>query len=403
MIPSHGTDLAEHLALFRRRRLLFLACVLLGGLGSALALQLVPPAYTATTQVLVSPSGIQEQNNQVTARQREALNLDTEAQIAQSAVVAAKAAELAGTTTLARPEVTVPPNSAILSIAVTGPDPALAAAHARAYAKAYLAHRKENAQDALDAQLKALYTKIKQVNASLTEVVAGLTKLTRGSAERTLALHRQTVLSRQATVLTTRYDALKTVAVTPGTVISPAEPPAAPSRPSPPLYLGTGLMAGLLAGTGLAHLRDRLDTRLRTAADVERLTGLAVLADLSAPAPDPHEPASSLIASCRGERLLVRAVPREPVEQPVLPFALPFALLDGSSVHDLGLADAAVLLVTLRRATATDVAAAARHLRRHEVPVVGVITRSAAKTPAAPRPSGHPGETAPIPVVTDQA
>ncbi|MFI6296072.1 Wzz/FepE/Etk N-terminal domain-containing protein [Nonomuraea sp. NPDC050790] len=379
---SSGTDLAEHLSLLRRRKLLFLCC-LLAAVAAALGLwRLVPPSYTATTEVLVAPVGVQEQNNQVTSRQREALNLDTEARIAQSAVVATEAAESLKIPAAEPAEVSVPPNSSVLAIAVTAADPETAAAQSRAYARAYLSHRTESAQTALAAQQKALLGKLKQVNSALGDTAEQVTKLRRGTASHAVATHRQSVLNRQALSLTMKYDGLKTVALTPGTVISEAATPAAPSAPSLPLYLGAGLMLGLLAGSAAAYGRDRLDTRLRRAADVERLTGVAVLADLSDQGKvldrlTLHDLASSVVAACPGKRLLVRVVPPGPGAYALaapLASRAPLSVLDGADVGDLAKADAAMLLITLRRSRAGDVAAAVRHLGRHNVPIIGAVT-----------------------------
>ncbi|MFI6325431.1 YveK family protein [Nonomuraea sp. NPDC050556] len=385
--PDFGTDLAEHVSLLRRRKLLFLGCVLAFVAGSALLLKVTPPAYTATTQVLVASTGVQDQANQVTGRQREALNLDTEAQVAQSAVVQAKAAELLKTPAPLPAEVTVPPNSSVLWISVTGPDPAVAAAQSRAYAQAYLTNRTETAQQALAAQLKTLLAKLKQVNTSATDVVEEMDKLARGSAERTIATQRLSVLNKQTYSLTMKYDGLKTVAVTPGTVISQATTPTAPSSPSLPLYLGSGLMLGLVAGAAAAYTRDRLDTRLRTAGDVERLTGLFVLADLSGP-PDAAamlDLSSAVVASCPGERLLVRPVPAALGAAGLAELAdsAPLSVLDGADVRDLARADAALLLVGLGQASAADVAAAVRHLNRHDVPIIGAVTTKPEQTQKA--------------------
>ncbi|MDR8409937.1 Wzz/FepE/Etk N-terminal domain-containing protein [Nonomuraea sp. 3-1Str] len=275
-----GTDLGEHLSLLRRRRLIFAGFVLAGGTAGLGLMRLTPPAYNATTQVLVAAVGLQEQGNQVTNRQREPLNLDTEAQVAGSAVVAARAAGLLKAPALEPVEVAVPPNSAVLSLSVTAGTPAAAAAQSRAYAEAYLANRAATAQAALALQQKAMLAKLKQVNSSLAVVTRQLATLRKGTAEHTLASHRQSVLNRQAYTLTLKYDGLKTTTVTPGSVISEAVPPTDPAWPSLPLFLGTGLMLGLLLGAGAATARDRLDTRLRTPADVERLTGLPVVAAL---------------------------------------------------------------------------------------------------------------------------
>jgi polysaccharide biosynthesis transport protein len=388
--PAHrsGTDLGEHLSLLRRRWLLLLGCVLAGGTTGLALLRIVPPAYTATTQVLVTPVGTTEQVNQVTTRQRESLNLDTEAQIALSSVVAAKAAQTVNATALAPAEVAVPPNSSVLSISYSAADPVTAAAGSRAYAEAYLAHRTESAQAALLAQQKLLLAKLKHVNTSLSAVIKQLGGLTRGTAAHTLATHRQGVLNRQANSLTLKYDALRTLAVTPGSVISPATAPSAPSSPSLPLCLGSGLMAGLLLGVAAAMLRDRLDTRLRSAADVERLTGLPALADLSHPR-DPgalHDLTSAVLAACPGKRLLVRAVPAELGSARVaapLAISTPLSVLSGADVSDLARADAALLLIGLGQATAVQVAATVRHLGRHNVPIIGAVVTTDL-TPAPP-------------------
>ncbi|MEU0570638.1 Wzz/FepE/Etk N-terminal domain-containing protein [Nonomuraea sp. NPDC005983] len=391
-----GSDLGEHLSLLRRRWLLLLGFTLAGGTAAVALARLTPPSYTATSQVLVSPVGVQEQSNQVTNRQRESLNLDTEAQVARSSVVAAKAASLVRASTVEPVTVSVPPNSAVLWLSVTADDPASAAAQSRAYAEAYLANRTETAQAALAAQQKATLAKLKQVNTGLAKVLTELTTLRKGSTEQQLATHKQSVLNRQAYSLTLRYDALKTVALTPGSVISPAAPPTQPSSPSLPLYLGTGLMAGLLLGAAAAHVRDRLDTRLRTPADVERLTGMAVIADLSDPNDRAvlHDMASTVVAACPGTRLLVRPVPVELGAMPVaapLAAATPLSVMTGCEVADLARADAALLVIGLGRARAEHVAAAVRHLARHNMSIIGAVTTTPpAVSTAVPAPEQRP-------------
>ncbi|WP_336207961.1 Wzz/FepE/Etk N-terminal domain-containing protein [Nonomuraea sp. LPB2021202275-12-8] len=392
--PAHrsGTDLGEHLSLLRRRWLLLLGCILAGGTAGLAMLRLTPPAYTATAQVLVTPVGTPEQGNQVTNRQREALNLDTEAQIARSSMVAAMAAKAANTTALEPAEVSVPPNAAVLLISVTAADPETAVTGSQAYAQAYLAHRAETAQAAISDQLKVMLTKLRQVNTALSTVVKDLDGLRKGAPEHTLATQRQSVLNRQVHSLTLKYDALRTLTVTPGSVISPATPPQAPSSPGLPLFLGSGLMAGLLLGAAAAAARDRLDTRLRSAADVERLTGLPALADLSLPDGAPHDLACSVVAACPGKRLLVRAVPAELGTSPVtvpLATSTPLSVLDGTDVGDLAKADAALLLIGLGAATSVQVAAAVRHLSRHNVPIIGAVTTTDLTPAPVPAPRPH--------------
>ncbi|MEV4566886.1 Wzz/FepE/Etk N-terminal domain-containing protein [Nonomuraea sp. NPDC049419] len=392
---SSGTDLDAHLSLLRRRWLTLVGCVVVGGTAALALLRLVPAAYTATTQVLVHPLGIGEPANQVTGRQREALNLDTEAQVAQSSVVAARAARTLGVDAVEPVEVAVPPNSSVLLLSVTAADPDGAAARSAAYAEAYLANRRESALTAMAKQQEAVLSKLKHVNAGIDRVIKQVAALPKGSPEHAIAVQRQGVLNRQAAGLAVRYDALRTVAVTPGSIISRPVPPAAPSSPSLPLFLGTGLMLGLLAGSAAAYARDRLDTRLRTPADVERLTGLPVLGDLSGPREHGvlHDLASALVATCPGKRLLVRSLPADlyasSLAEP-LAVSAPLVVLDGSDVRDLSRADAAVLLVGLGQVTSDDVAAATRRLARHEVPVIGVVTATDAVPSFVPLLEPHP-------------
>ncbi|MEU8198020.1 Wzz/FepE/Etk N-terminal domain-containing protein [Microbispora amethystogenes] len=445
-LPPHSRDIGEYGSVLWRRRLVVTVCLLAGVGGGAAALAVTPARYTAVAQVQVLPTGIQEQLNTPSTRQREPLNLDTESQIARSAVVSALAAR-----TLKYQDseelrehvmVDVPPNSAILSISYTAYDPGAAAAGAQAYAEAYLHNRARAAEDALAAQLKLISARLRQVEDDLDEAagttpaaaqagrttgqMTGQAARTAGQADpaaRLGAARRQAVLARQVSDLTLRYDALRTVAVTPGTVISPARPPIRPSSPSPPLFLGSGLFLGILVGAGAAFARDRTDTRLRTCADVERMCGLPLLAELPVrPGPEFLGEMAAAVATSLGggpHRLLVEGVgdgtgPRRGGDGTrtrrvgagsgtrragaddaarqvarglggTLARLVPATVVTARAAHP----DAVLLLVGLRRTTSTEVARAVRQLGRQGARVVGVVT--------VPRGfTGSQGFTAPV-------
>ncbi len=356
----------------------------MGIAGGVALLVVTPKEYASVAQVQVLPTGVQDQVNQVSSRQREPLNLDTEAQIAHSATVASKAAEI-----LKKPDseelreqvtVDVPPNSAILSIWFTAGDPISAAAGAQAFADAYLRNRSLSAAQTLAAQMKALSTKLHELDGELGKAAENVATLPHGSAARVVAEHQQSVLGRQVYSLTLKYDALKTIAVTPGAVISQSRPPSAPSAPSVPLYLGSGLFLGLLAGAGAAFGRDRLDTRVRAAADVERLTTLPLLADIPLRAdPGAFRELAAGVAASLGEgyhRLLVvelGTVTGGPVAERLgaaLSHLAPIAVVTDPADRP----DAAVLLLGLRRTTSTEVAQAVRRLARQGTTVLGAVT-----------------------------
>ncbi|WP_433426152.1 hypothetical protein ACQP1V_40390 [Microtetraspora malaysiensis] len=276
--------------------------------------------------------------------------------------------------------VDVPPNSAILSIWFTAGDPVSAAAGAQAFAEAYLQNRTLSATRTLAVQMKALTTQLHQVDDELGKAAESVATLPHGTAARVVAEHQQSVLGKQVYSLSLKYDALKTIAITPGSVISEALPPSSPSAPSAPLYLGSGLFLGLLAGTGAAFARDRLDTRLRAPADVERLTTLPLLADIPLRAdPGAFRSLAAGVVSSLGEgyhRLLVAelgTVAGAPVAERLgaaLSHLAPVAVVTDPADRP----DAAVLLLGLRRTTSTEVAQTVRRLARQGTTVLGAVT-----------------------------
>ncbi|WP_062346551.1 YveK family protein [Herbidospora yilanensis] len=377
--PPHSRDLAEYGSVFRRRWIIALTCLFLGVMGGVGLLWRAPTAYLGVAEVQVAPTGLGEPQNVVTARQREALNLDTEAQIAQSSVVATNASRVIG----GDPEdlrgqvsVDVPPNSGILRISFTWPDAAGAARGAQAFADAYLAHRLAAAEALLTEQKRAVLAKLRLVNSQLSTALVTMSRHPKGTPQRALAAHQQTVLTRQATALTLRYDVLKTTAVTPGTVITPASPPETASEPRPSLYVGGGLFAGILLGVGAAFARDRSDLRLRTPADVERLTNLALL---------PQGEEFAAVVTAAGHRsVLVEGLGVEPAH---VAWTLEEGFPPGGGILlvTAGPTDAAVLAVALGRIRAPWVIRSAKSLKRRGVDVLGVI---------AVDPAGAPGTLA---------
>lgn len=63
-------------------------------------------------------------------------------------------------------------------------------------------------------------------------------------------------------------------------VIDPAVPALKPTAPRPPLNLALGVVLGLLLGIGQAVMRSIMDTRVRTASDLEALTDHSLLGSI---------------------------------------------------------------------------------------------------------------------------
>lgn len=73
-------------------------------------------------------------------------------------------------------------------------------------------------------------------------------------------------------------------------VFEEAAAPDAPFSPRVPLNLVIGMLLGLLVGTGYALLREMLDTRIRSQADVERTVKTSILGTFAADSSVEHEP-----------------------------------------------------------------------------------------------------------------
>jgi Mrp family chromosome partitioning ATPase len=176
--------------------------------------------------------------------------------------------------------VEVPANTTVLVIRYSAGDPKAAQAGSHAFAEAYLRNREETAQSGLDQQIKTLSLKIRQLTASLTTINTRLAAAKPGSSERSNLESLRSNSQNQLNSLTGRLNELTTTTVGAGSIISDARLPDAPTSPKALLNMATGAMAGLLLGMALAFARERLDRRIRSAADVRDRARINVLAAL---------------------------------------------------------------------------------------------------------------------------
>ncbi len=292
--------LSDYLGWLRRRWWILLVGAM-AGLFAAIAITAIQPrSYTATTSVLVRQVG-----PDTSAR----VNLDTEAQLVHSAVVASQAKQLmrsSETTTdlLDAVSVQVPPNSQVLEVAYEASKPEASQAGSHAFAQAYLDVRAATAKRNLDTQVAALRQQIADLNKQLTPLAGKLGTLPANSPERQRAEAELGVLTNQLSSLNSRLSPLLATTVDPGAIISDATLPTKPTSPNKMLNLASGLGAGLLLGFALALLLDRLDTRVRRVRDLEERIGLQVL--LAVPGKratpallPPHHPASRELGRLR--------------------------------------------------------------------------------------------------------
>jgi Mrp family chromosome partitioning ATPase/capsular polysaccharide biosynthesis protein len=245
--------------LLRRRWWVLLLALALGTAAGWYAGDRQPPAYTATTQVLVRPIEV--------AGGPARVNLDTEAQLVMSVRTADRARSgtdlgLTGPELVERVEVHVPPNTEVLEISFTAGTPGRAAQGAAAVARAYLDQRTEEAEAAVAERVSALAGRIDTLRAddAADQVIAVL------EGERAL---------------------LEATPVHAGEVISPATRPASPTAPNLMLYRLSGLVAGLLLGLSAALLIHRLDNRVTGRSALPAPLAAQVRLDLTGRRPRP--------------------------------------------------------------------------------------------------------------------
>ncbi|MCX6465543.1 MAG: Wzz/FepE/Etk N-terminal domain-containing protein [Pseudonocardiales bacterium] len=273
--------LADYAAWVRRWWWLLVITSIVGAAAAGGYTALQPREYTSTASVLLQPVGL---NATPSAR----VNLDTEAQVLRSLVVAERAAALMDTTLSpeelrAGVSVSVPPNSQILEVSYTADTPEHAQNGAQSFAQAHLDLRADNARQEVDVEVAGLREQIDAVTAELADAAGRIAQAPQDSVDRQRAEADRIVLTQQLTDLNDRVSPLLTAQLVPGSILSDANLPRNPSSPSWRLNIASGLAAGFLLGVALALWRERRDTRIRRASDLTRRLGMEVLLDVPTP------------------------------------------------------------------------------------------------------------------------
>ena len=278
-----SADLSHYLGVLRRHWWVLLVATGAGVAAGAGVTHALPKVYESSASVLVQAVG--QDANAAGGRTNSTINLDTEAQLVRSGAVATSAAQLLRTplnpVDLAKSvAVEVPANTTVLVITFKADTPAAAQAGSHAFAEAYLRNREATAQGSLNARIKALNLKLRQLTIGLTAINTKVAAARVGSSERANLDSLRGNQQNQVNFFSSKLNELTTTTVSAGNIISDARLPDSPSSPNAVLDLATGAMGGLLLGLLLAFLREKLDRRLRTVADVRDRARIPVLATL---------------------------------------------------------------------------------------------------------------------------
>ncbi len=264
---SDSFEVTDYVGVLRRRWWIVFGLVCLGALAAAAYVAVTPKSYKATSSVQVSANAA---NNNNVAGSRTGtgptVNMDNEAQFVKSTTVAAQAgkylhSQRSVVQLATQVSVAVPANTSFLNISCTARSADGAQACAQAFARAYLTLRQTAAIDKIANERAQLVATAKPLQAQAIKLKSKVKSLPLNSTE--LAVTKAQLQDTN-----------------PGSIVTPAAVPLAPSNPKPLLYIPSGLLMGLLLGVVLAFAVDRRDDRIHSAKDVERFLDMPVLFSL---------------------------------------------------------------------------------------------------------------------------
>jgi capsular polysaccharide biosynthesis protein len=280
-------ELSDYTGVLRRRWPIVLGVTLICLIGTVGYIVAAPKIYSSSANVYVNPTGNINTNQLSGSRTSGTVNLDTEAQIVTSGVVATAAGKILHSSLT--PDVlaseilvSVPANSQNLVISCIASTGTGAAACANAFAAAYLQNRSAAASSAIQQQIAPLKTQVGSLEKTVAALSTSVRALPVNSAQRNAAQaqlsfdHGQ--LSNLTDTVASLYD--QAAQTNGGTIITTAHPPGNPIKPEKTLVLPSGFVVGLVLGLIGAWVQDRRDRRVRTARDVERFFRLPVLLSL---------------------------------------------------------------------------------------------------------------------------
>jgi succinoglycan biosynthesis transport protein ExoP len=261
-------DLAEFVKIVRRRAWIVVLAVLLLPAAAVYYSMRQPDLYEATSKVLLSRqnlaatiSGIPDYTFYDPSVAQTQAELAKDSQVAERTLQATGVSNLTAQELLNETEVTPQQDTDLLTFSVTDGSAARATRLATEYARQYTLYRAK-----LDTA---------SVKRGLADLRGRLDQLTAQGKRRT-AVYRELVRRQQ------QLQTLEALLTSNASLVRPATG-AVQVQPKPVRNGFVGLALGLILGVGLALLWEALDTRVRSAEDIEKGLGMPLLARLSEP------------------------------------------------------------------------------------------------------------------------
>jgi len=283
-MTDRARDLGGYSQVLRRRKwqIVFVVLVIAGAVAAATAF--MTPVYDAHATVLVK--GVPSPGSSGTVLTPPDLPTE-QGLILQSNDIVSRVQSSLGTTETTQQlldhlHVSVLPQTSLITVGYSDPDPQRAADLANAFADAYVSFHGQQATSQFQAAAQVVQ---QQINAAQTRIDQLRSKLqsTPDRATRAQLQDQSGVLYAQLGVLNQRLIDLTStegIAQTSAFVVERAVPPSDPSAPSYPRNIAAALVGGIAIALAVAFLRDRFDDRIDTPealADILEAPVLAVI------------------------------------------------------------------------------------------------------------------------------
>ena len=280
-MPAPGStsppELRDYLRLLRRRTWTVVVTVALVAAAAATASFVRTPVYRAEAQLLVQTQDRTSIFDPVTGQRNDPERaVESEILILESEPVRALVRQRLGSA----PDVTATGIGVAdgIEVEALSDDPRRAAEVANAYATSYIEFRRTQASEAVLSAGEEIRTKIGQYQAELDGIDGQIEEAGQegqtGAAQQ-LAARRDSLIRQQA-LFSQRLDELEVDASVKGRealLLTPASVPSTPVSPQPVRDLLLALLVGLLAGAGIAMLREHLDDTITSKEDVDAALG----------------------------------------------------------------------------------------------------------------------------------
>lgn len=319
-------ELRQYLDILRRHKWFVLEAVVLVGLAAGILSNLRTPVYRATARVLLTPNDPTQQLNPVPGNG--ALGNDPDRYVAGQINIV-KSEGVATEAVKSLPGITVKEvedkvsvgqdgESNVLRISATDPDPIKARDIAQAVARGYIENRRQAAVSGLEKAAKDIQDKLGPLQTQIavldTQIAAGPTApgatsvlnapekpaaagpsppaaqlpaptgtpAGAPSSQEALKAARYAAAVQYETLYSRQQELVVDISLKRGDaeLIADAKVPDDPISPHPRRDAVLGGFVGLLLGLGVGVLREQLNDKIRSADEVERLTGLPLLAQL---------------------------------------------------------------------------------------------------------------------------